>query len=396
MLSERTNPPRSELMAENTSSSARTATVVMAVIMVGAMVWWLRGILAPFALALFLMVIIDGLARVLRHRIPYFPKRAALPLAMLLTTIVFAVAAYVVADNASGFILQLIKDAPKLNGLIGQLGARFGMQVPATVGELVAQLNLPNYLVSVADALKTVASGAGLVFIYLIFLFLARSGFDEKAHLLFPTGEERIHAARIFIRIRTGVERYVWVQTITGIILASASWAIMALVGLDNAVFWAFLIFIAAYVPILGGAIGIMLPPIFALVQFNGHVHQALILFAGAEAIHFVVGNFVAPRMQGVTLNVDPVVVVLSLAFWGAIWGVPGMFLSTPLTVVAIVILLQFPQTHWIAVLLSRDGFPETYSEGSTSDPSSPGPPAPPPPPAKPAARRRNASVKAG
>ena len=393
MLSERTNPPRSELMAENTSSSARTATVVMAVIMVGAMVWWLRGILAPFALALFLMVIIDGLARVLRHRIPYFPKRAALPLAMLLTTIVFAVAAYVVADNASGFILQLIKDAPKLNGLIGQLGARFGMQVPATVGELVAQLNLPNYLVSVADALKTVASGAGLVFIYLIFLFLARSGFDEKAHLLFPTGEERIHAARIFIRIRTGVERYVWVQTITGIILASASWAIMALVGLDNAVFWAFLIFIAAYVPILGGAIGIMLPPIFALVQFNGHVHQALILFAGAEAIHFVVGNFVAPRMQGVTLNVDPVVVVLSLAFWGAIWGLTGMFLSTPLTVVAIVVLVQFPGTKWISVLLSGDGNPGAYSDG----PADPSRMPTPPPQAKPPARKRaarNTSVK--
>ena len=102
----------------------------------------------------------------------------------------------------------------------------------------------------------------------------------------------------------------------------------------------------------------------------------------------------IAPRMQGVTLNVDPVVVVLSLAFWGAIWGVPGMFLSTPLTVVAIVILIQFPQTHWIAVLLSRDGFPETYSEGSTSDPSTPGPPAPPQPPAEPARRRRNTTVK--
>ncbi len=383
-------------MAETTSSSARTATVIMSVIMVGAVVWWLRGILAPFALALFLMVIIDGLARVLRHRIPYFPKPAALPVAMLLTTVVFAVAAYVVADNASSFVLQLIKDAPQLNGLVNRIGSQFGMEVPPTIDDLVAQLNLPHYLVSVADALKTVASGAAFVFIYLIFLFFARSGFDEKAHLLFPTAEERIHAARIFIRIRTGVERYVWVQTITGVILASASWAIMALVGLDNAVFWAFLIFIAAYVPILGGAIGILLPPVFALVQFNGHWHEAVILLIGAETIHFLVGNFVAPRMQGVTLNVDPVVVVLSLAFWGAIWGVPGMFLSTPLTVVAIVVLIQFPQTRWIAVMLSRDGFPETYSE-VTTDPAAPvSPVPPPPPPAKPRRPRRNTSVKAG
>jgi len=67
------------------------------------------------------------------------------------------------------------------------------------------------------------------------------------------------------------------------------------------------------------------------------------------------------------------VVVVLSLAFWGAIWGVPGMFLSTPLTVVAIIILIQFPNTRWLAILLSRDGDPGAYSEGS-DDPSEPSP----------------------
>ncbi len=157
-------------------------------------------------------------------------------------------------------------------------------------------------------------------------------------------------------------------QTVTGVMIAVASWGLMMVVGLNHALFWAFLIFIACYVPILGSAIGILLPPIFALVQFESH-WQAIVLVAGAETIHFIVGNFIAPRMQGTTLNVDPLVVVLSLAFWGAIWGVPGMFLSTPLTVVAIVILIQFPQTRWIAVLLSADGDPETYSDGST-DPS--------------------------
>ena len=45
-------------------------------------------------------------------------------------------------------------------------------------------------------------------------------------------------------------------------------------------------------------------------------------------------------------------------AFWGGIWGFPGMFLSTPLTVTAMVILAQFPSSHWVAVLLSGDGDP--------------------------------------
>ncbi len=367
--------------------TARTATVLIAVVLVGAVVWWLRGILAPFALALFLMVIIDGLGRVLWRRIPHFPKAAALPLALVITTVVFGATAYVVTDNARAFITQLIAYAPKLNGLLAKVGGQLGMQVPPTADALIAQINLPSYLEGIAAALETLASGAVLVLVYLIFLFISRHGFEEKARLLFPTHEERVKAGRVFIRIRTGVERYVWVQTITAVIIAGASWTVMTWIGLNDAIFWAFLIFLASYVPILGGAIGILLPPIFALVQF-GVDWRAPVMLAGLESIHIVVGNFVAPRMQGVTLNVDPVVVVVSLAFWGAIWGVPGMFLSTPLTVVAIVILVQFPSTRWIAVLLSRDGYPQTYSEGP-SDPSEPADPLP-----KPRSTRRNISVK--
>ena len=65
-----------------------------------------------------------------------------------------------------------------------------------------------------------------------------------------------------------------------------------------------------------------------------------------------------------------------SASRWGAIWGVPGMFLSTPLTVVAIVVLVQFPSTRWLAVLLSRDGDPMSYAE-ATSDPRATPPKAP-------------------
>ena len=62
--------------------------------------------------------------------------------------------------------------------------------------------------------------------------------------------------------------------------------------------------------------------------------------------------------MQGRSLNIDPVVVLLALAFWGVIWGIPGMVLSTPLTVVTMAVLAQFPGTRWIAVMLSSDGDP--------------------------------------
>ncbi|MDB5442980.1 MAG: conserved predicted permease protein, partial [Phenylobacterium sp.] len=102
----------------------------------------------------------------------------------------------------------------------------------------------------------------------------------------------------------------------------------------------------------------VIAPPLFALMQFNSY-WPAIILLIALQAIGIVIGHVVYPRMQGRSLNIDPIVILLALAFWGAIWGVAGMFLSTPLTVMAMVILAQFPGTRWVAVLLSSDGDPE-------------------------------------
>jgi predicted PurR-regulated permease PerM len=97
------------------------------------------------------------------------------------------------------------------------------------------------------------------------------------------------------------------------------------------------------------------------------------VLLAGLEAIHFAVSHIVQPRMQGRSLNVDPIVVLLALAFWGVVWGVVGAFLSTPLTVMAMAILAEFESTRPLAVLLSSDGKPyaDLEAEASAGSPAS-------------------------
>jgi predicted PurR-regulated permease PerM len=330
---------------------------------------------------------------VLEHRVPGFPKRAALPVALTVSSVAFVVIAYLVADNISSFVSQLMGYGPKINALIAEAGAALHVEVPPTIGELIQQLNPSKYVGTVAGSLKSVAEDTIFVLIYLGFLLASRHTFKRKVVTIFPDHEEREHAVKLFERIRSGVERYLWVQTVTGLVIAGASYALMLAIGLENAFFWAFLIFVASYVPIVGAAVGILMPPVFALVQFDTY-WQAVVLLAGAETIHFVVGNIVTPRMQGQSLNVDPVVVLLSLAFWGQIWGVPGMFLSTPLTVTAMVILVQFPGTRWIAVLLSADGAPEKYAEESPDPSEPPHHPAhviPEPEPKRPARRKPKA-----
>lgn len=337
--------------------TARNALVVIAVILGGAACRWLADILTPLALALFLAVMIDGFARVLRERVRFLPAWSALPLALTLSVLAFGLTIYVLVDNASGFIAQLPAYGPRLDGVIAKAAGMVGMKVPPTAMQLLQQLNPSKYLGSVAGALQSVASSAVLVLIYLGFVIASRNGFERKAVRMFRNREERREAAEVFTRIRNGIENYLWIQTVTGLMISAACWVVMALLKLENAVFWTFLIFIFAYIPIIGAAIGMILPTLFALVQFDS-LWPAVILICALEGIFFVVGNVIYPRMQGESLNMDPVVVLLSLAFWGAIWGVPGMFLSTPLTVMVMVILAQFDDTRWVSILLSSNGDP--------------------------------------
>ena len=88
----------------------------------------------------------------------------------------------------------------------------------------------------------------------------------------------------------------------------------------------------------------------------------------GLQALLFIVGNLIQPRMQGDNQNIDPVVVLLALALWGKMWGVPGMFLSTPLAVMAMAILAEFKGSRWMAVLLSGDGEPYAARKSKGAD----------------------------
>jgi predicted PurR-regulated permease PerM len=237
------------------------------------------------------------------------------------------------------------------------LAARFGARAPHSLSQIINQLDPTPYLGSVAQALQGFASSAVLVLIYLGFLLASRHAFERKAVKLFRGREERQEALRVFIHIRDSIERYLWIQTVTGASIAVLGGLLMMMLGLENAFFWAFLIFILNFIPIVGAAVAIVLPTLFALVQFGAY-GSAMLLFGGLFAIMFLIGNILLPRLQGDSLNMDPLVVLMSLGFWGTLWGLPGMFLSTPLSVFSMVVLAQFDGSRWIAVMLSADGNP--------------------------------------
>ena len=358
-------------MMADRSTTTRNALVILAVIAGGAALWWMQAILTPLAIAIFLLIMVDGFARLLGQHARWLPEWAALPTAITLMLIGLGVTILIVAENAAGFTTQLVRDSPRLNVVLAQGAALVGVRVPPTVASLADQLNPTRYLGEVVAAMRSFGAGALYALIYLGFLIASRSGFRRKALALFPDLNEFQSATAVFIRIRDGTERYLWIQTCAAFFIATGSWVAMAALGLSNAVFWAFLIFVAAYIPVIGGFVGALLPPLFMLLQYEDP-WRGVVLFGALQAVFFIIGSVIQPKMQKDGLNIDPVVVLLALTLWGAIWGVAGMFLSTPLTVMLIIVLAQFEGTRWIAILLSGDGQPEPIPRGGRVSPHGP------------------------
>ena len=96
-------------------------------------------------------------------------------------------------------------------------------------------------------------------------------------------------------------------------------------------------------------------PAAYCLLQF-GSLDEALIVLLVIASIQVLVGNIIEPRLMGSSMNISPLVTIVSLTFWGAIWGITGMFLSIPITVVMMIIMSQFPKTRPVAIMLSEKG----------------------------------------
>jgi predicted PurR-regulated permease PerM len=340
----------------------KTAVAIIAVILLLFTLWALRQVLTPLILAVFLLLMIGGLEGVLSRRTP-LPRKAILPAAIAVVVALFGFSIWLLAFNGVHMAAKSSLYATRLDALLQMAAERLGMRAAPSIDELFHQLNPGHYIGVLARAVGDIGEKAVLVLIYLGFLLASRAGFGRKLAEMFEEGRHA-EALTIMERIQHGVEGYIWVQTVAGGLIALGSAAIMAAMGLSHVLFWSFLIFLANYIPVIGVALGVLLPTAFGLVELDAP-WKAVVIFAGMEIVHFVVGHVYMPRMQAKSLNIDPLVVLLSLAFWGVIFGVAGAFLSTPLTVIVMAICAEFPATRGVAILLSSDGHPFSPDAGT-------------------------------
>ncbi|MGD9967914.1 MAG: AI-2E family transporter [Hyphomonadaceae bacterium] len=339
--------------------SQRGALWIVATGVVAAGLYFLREPLTQFAMAMILWLIIDGLAETIHKRVPVAPPWLALPIALVLVLGLVTLIGFVVIDNLAHILSDLNRYESRLNEVISQIHEAAGAPgIAPTVRDLLAQANPDNRLAAeIGASLQNFASAATFTLIYLAFLFPASAVMRDKLDLIFRDKAQREGVAHVLARIRGTMERYLWVQTLMSLIITGLTYVTLRIIGLENALFWSFLIFFLNYIPTIGSIAAVILTTAVALVQFPT-LPPVLAVFAGVGVWQFAIGNFIQPRMTGDSLNLSTIVVLLALAIWGLMWGIVGAFLAAPMTVMIMIVLAQFPSTRWIAILLSADGKP--------------------------------------
>ncbi|MEJ0057940.1 MAG: AI-2E family transporter [Bacteroidota bacterium] len=159
----------------------------------------------------------------------------------------------------------------------------------------------------------------------------------------------------VLTQIYHSTNKYMTVKAFVSLLIAVLGYFVMIVVGVDFAFLWALLIFSLNFIPYVGSIISTLLPAIFSVLQL-GSLWPFAWIFGGIMVIHIIIGNYVEPKVMGKSLNLSPLVVLVALSFWGAVWGLLGMLLSVPFTSIMLITFAQFPSTRGIAIMLTENG----------------------------------------
>ncbi len=204
---------------------------------------------------------------------------------------------------------------------------------------------------STLEAFLGLFTSAMVVVFYLIFLLAEVAGFHRR--LSGALGVQRAEQVMGVVRkINAAISRYIAIKTFVSLLIGAFSGIILALFGVDYAFLWGVVTFLANFIPYVGSMAAVILPIGLSLVQF-GDPWMTIILAGILTFAQMVVGYWLEPWLIGQQLGVSPLVIVISLAFWGLLWGIPGMVLAVPLAVALKIIFENMETTRPLARLCS-------------------------------------------
>jgi predicted PurR-regulated permease PerM len=336
--------------------------IIAAVLIVGAL-RAAQSIVVPIMLAVFVALLASpGVSALERRGWPsFFAVGVVLMGLIAFVVVVGAALGTSVQDLAS-------KSADYRDLFMGRLSGlteRLGDEAKESVGEFFTVFDPGKAMSLAAGVLSSVTNllgNAALILLILIFILLEVSGFPRKLRASLPNAQAVMDTSAA---IAESVKRYITIKTSMSLGTGIAVGIFVALQGLDFPVLWGLLAFLLNYIPNIGSLLAAIPAVMLSFIQLGtGH---AAVTALGYLAINTIFGSIVEPRLAGRGVGLSPLIVVLSLVFWGWVLGPVGMLLSVPLTATLKIGLAGSEETRWLAVMLGPAPTHEASSQDSSS-----------------------------
>jgi len=304
-------------------------------------------IILPILFSVFLSILaLPGVNALKRLGIP---APISIILVVAVVTLFLVAVSGIIAGTVRGFTAAIPRYQAPLQELWTSTLAtleRFGIGNQ----ELVADFKPGDVMPLVGQTIGAVAaifSQIVIVTVTMTFILFEASELARKTEVALGGGN---HTTSRMAEASDKVQRYLFIKTIVSGITGLAVGIWLYILGIDFPMLWGLLAFMLNYIPSVGSIIAAIPPTLLAIVTLGWP--YAIAVAIGYLVVNISLGNIIEPRLLGRSLGLSPLVVFLSLLFWGWVWGPAGMLFSVPMTVIAKLVLEGSEDTRWIAVFL--------------------------------------------
>ena len=308
-----------------------------------------QNVFIPVVFGILVFYVVVGLTRLL-SRVPlvgrHLPQWLRYTLSIALIGLMLVAIAFLALASKNGVMAQAPLYEQSLLATIQKVALFLHIEDEPTWTtlrrDILTQISVQRFVGMTVAVVTSVVVGVLVVILYAALLLVEQRVFEAKLANLSPDPHTVARIRQLTTDVNARIGSYLGLKTMLSLLLAILSWAAMAVAGLEFAVFWAVLIGLLNFIPYIGTVLGVAFPVLMAIVQFDtaGQVVAVLLPLAIAQ---FVIGNIVDPLAMGNSLNLSPFAILVSLAVWTGLWGIPGAFLAVPITAILTIILSEFP-----------------------------------------------------
>jgi AI-2 transport protein TqsA len=344
--------------AANTPKILSVAAAFFITYLLGSLLISGRSFLFPIMIALMIWHFFNAIYHGMRQ-CPgigaYLPKSMSILLTILIVYLLGSLIGNIITNNVADVMDASSRYQAHIKHLFHRMEEYFHYQPNLKLDAYFSTLSMQPILLAIYGMFTSITSSAVLIALYVAFLFVEQHYFHLKLTALFQTSKNRLLVENILKHIIQDTQAYLGIKTFLSLLAAIASWLVMRFIHLDFAEFWALLIFFLNFIPSIGPMIATAFPAFLALIQFEAII-PCLWVTGSITAIQMIVGNVLEPKYLSRSLNVSPLIILMALAFWGTLWGVLGLFLAVPITVMMMIVFAHFEPTRPLAIVLSQDG----------------------------------------